>query len=545
MNPPLLAPFFTLAAVSPGRQHSFRSLVVAHLILLACGAALLLKPAAAALGPAGGATATYLSVLGHVLLIAGIIEGALLLGWRLTQLPKSQALEFLLVSPVRPWQFFFAEALVGLVRLGLVTLSGLPVLLLLALEGKLDLFDLPVLLVMPFTWGAVTGLGLITWAYEPAAIRRRGERVLLALVVLYLVVGVLAGEHLKEWLKWLPSYLSDAVMAVFTAVHLYSPFAILQEALSKAPLESLSRVLLLQGLATAAVVLLTVRAACRLQGHFHERHYLPVVDRSRGRRAPVGEKPLSWWAVKRVSEYAGRVNLWLACGFGVLYALYTLAGPSWPPYLGKRVFEIFDGLGGIPVVAAGLVVLGAVPAAYQYGLWDSNTQDRCRRLELLLLTRLSAADYWEAAAAAAWRRGRGYLVVALLLWTAALQAGKLEPAQFLAALSAGVVLWGLYFVLGFRAFASGMQANMLGMLLTVGLPVVAMVLYRAGVPALGALMPPGSVYQPGVSLAAASWLPGPALGAALTLVLARSSLARCEDDLRRWYDRHHGQKVVD
>jgi hypothetical protein len=541
----MLRPFFKLAAVSPGRQRSFRTLVIAHLLLLACGAAFLLKPTSREPGLAAGAEPTSLSVLGHILLITGIVEGALLLGWRLTQLPKSQALEFLLVSPVRPRQVFLAEALVGLARLALVTLAGLPVLLLLALEGRLDLLDVPLLLAMPFTWGALTGLGLITWAYEPAAVRRRGERVFLALVMLYLVVGVLAGEHLREWLTGLPGWLSSALLAVFEAVHLYSPFTVLQESLRQPPLEMLDRVLLLQGLATAAILLLMLRAACRLQGHFHERHYLPAVDHSRGKRTPVGERPLSWWAVKRVSEYAGRVNLWLACGFGVLYALYTLAGPSWPPYLGKRVFEIFDGLGGIPVVAAGLVVLGAVPAAYQYGLWDSNAQDRCRRLELLMLTRLGAADYWEAAAAAAWRRGRGYLLVALLLWAAALQAGQLGLAQFLAALSAGVVLWGLYFVLGFRAFASGLQANTLGMLLTVGLPVLALLLYRGGVPDLAALVPPGSVYQPGASLAAASWLPGPALGAALTLVLARSSLARCEDDLRRWYDRHHGQRIVE
>ena len=47
-------------------------------------------------------------------------------GWRLTQIPKSQALEFLLVSPLRPRRLFLAEALVGLTRLALVTLSGLP-----------------------------------------------------------------------------------------------------------------------------------------------------------------------------------------------------------------------------------------------------------------------------------------------------------------------------------------------------------------------------------------------------------------------------------
>src|SRR5262249_59710006 len=112
--------------------------------------------------------------------------------------------------------------------------------------------------------------------------------------------------------------------------------------------------------------------------------------------------------VKRVTQDAGRANLWLAGGFGLLYAAYTVAGPHWPPWMGRLVFIIVDQkMGGIPVLAAALVVLAAVPAAWQYGLWDSNAMDRCRRLELLLLTELEARDYWDAATAAAWRRGRG------------------------------------------------------------------------------------------------------------------------------------------
>ncbi|HYT92375.1 MAG TPA: hypothetical protein VEL76_26915, partial [Gemmataceae bacterium] len=460
-----------------------------------------------------------------------------------TQLPKSQALEFLLVSPVRPRQLFLAEALVGLTRLALVTLAGLPVLLLLAGEGLLDFLDLPPLLLMPLTWGALAGFSLVTWAYEPIAVRRWGERLILALVVLYLIIGVLAGEHLRAWLAWLPGDVGRLVAGWFMTMHRSSPFAVLQDTLRDEPLEHLERLLVLEGLAVAIVAVLMFRAACRLKGHFHDRHYLPAPDVSGVKRAVVGEKPLRWWAVKRVSEYTGRVNLWLAGGFGAIYALYTVAGSAWPAWLGRQVFEAFDALGGIPSMATALVVLAAVPAAYQYGLWDSNAQDRCRRLELLLLTRLSAADYWDAAAAAAWRRGRGYFAVAVGLWMAALLAGKVGPAQVLTSLAAGVILWGLYFVLGFQAFSRGVQANTLGLLLTIGLPVLTMALYRAGLPALAALMPPGSVYEPlaGTETAAV----GSLLAGAVALSLGRGSLARCDGELRRWYDQHHGQKVID
>jgi hypothetical protein len=48
----------------------------------------------------------------------------------------------------------------------------------------------------------------------------------------------------------------------------------------------------------------------------------------------------------------------------------------------------------------------------------------------------------------------------------------------------------------------------------------------------------------GAGRTAPGGLSGPVLAAALTLVLALSSLARCADDLRRWSDRRHGQKVV-
>src|SRR5262245_54292757 len=159
-----MLPFFTLAALSPSRQRALRTLLAAHLAAL--GLTVLGLQWA-------GALARPLAV-GNVLLILGIIEGALLVGWRLTQLPKSQALESLLVSPLRPGRVLLAEALVGLARLALVTLSGLPILVLLIFQGTLYPAEILTLLVVPFIWGAVTGLGLTAWAYETTFVRRWG-----------------------------------------------------------------------------------------------------------------------------------------------------------------------------------------------------------------------------------------------------------------------------------------------------------------------------------------------------------------------------------
>src|SRR4051812_13903302 len=143
----MFAPFFTLAMVSPSRQRALRVTVLAHLCVLAalCAGSYLNVPGFGAL------------LLGNALLIAGVVEGALVIGWRLTQIPKSQSLEFLLVSPLRPWGVLLGEATVGLTRLALVTLAGLPLLMLLVIDGKLLLDDLPAVVLLPYVWGAVTG----------------------------------------------------------------------------------------------------------------------------------------------------------------------------------------------------------------------------------------------------------------------------------------------------------------------------------------------------------------------------------------------------
>jgi hypothetical protein len=537
----MLAAFFRLAGQSPTRQQALRKVMTAHLLVLATGCWLVYD---------GGPRSA--GVLGQMLLVSGVVEGAVLVGWRLTQLPKSQALEFLLVSPVGPGSLLRGEFLVGAARLALVTLAGLPLLTLLTVvrspahfrEGPLlDHVDVGLLVWMPWTWGLVTGLGLTVWAYEPPPVRRWGGKLILGSVVLYLTLGILAGEHLRQWLRWLPGGVGWLVEEGFAAFHVYNPFAVMRDwfAAPGAAAAVGSRALGLNAAAVLAAVCSVGRAACRFKPHFDERHYAPVADVASSARGKIGDRPLSWWAVRRVAEYSGGVNVWLAAGFSGLYAAYLVAGAHWPPWLGRQAFVIFDNLGGVPAVTTALVLLAAVPAAFQYGLWDSSPQSRGRRLELLLLTRLGTRDYWNAAAAAAWRRGRWYLAVAGVLWLAAVAAGRLNVTCLAATVAAAVVLWGLYFALGFRAFVRGLPATGLGMLLTVGLPLLAYALGKTAGPLWGVLLPPGSVYAPAAGALTLPATVGILAGGLASLLLARRAFREGDAELRRWYAAQAGQ----
>jgi hypothetical protein len=528
-----LAPFFRLAALSPTRQRTLRLLAGAHVALVG-----LIAWATALSGTRSP------MVLGNVLLVAGIVEGALLIGWRLTQLPKSPALEFLLVSPLRPPLVFLAEAAVGLARLALVTLASLPLYILLITQGAIFPEDLPVLLFLPLIWGAVTGLGLTVWAFEPRAVRRWGERLVVGGIIFYLLIGVLAGERLPAWLSVLPPSASRWFLDTFRACHDYNPFGVMKFAMERPAAWAWPRVVWVGGLGALLAGGLLVRGAWRLCGHFHDEHFRPAQLEDGRPRPAVGDRPLTWWAVRRVTKFSGRINIWLAGGFALLYAAHTVFQDAWPAWLGRQVFVVFDGLGGIPVLTTALVLLAAVPAAFQYGVWDSSVPARCRRLELLLLTELDAQAYWHASSGAAWNRGRGYFATALVLWAAALVAGQATWAQVLAGLSAGVILWGLYFTLGFWAFSRGMHANLLGLVLTLGLPLATFLLARQGWTFVTGLLPPGGVYLPTTAALDVTWMLGPVLGAALVLLAARRALSRCEGQLRRWVEANQTGSAV-
>ena len=90
-------------------------------------------------------------------------------------------------------------------------------------------------------------------------------------------------------------------------------------------------------------------------------------------RIPPGDHPLAWWAVKRVTIF-GRINLRLAAAFAFCNALYVVNQAHWPPWLGRQAFAMFDRMGGIPGLSTALVLLAAVPAAFQYGLWTATSR---------------------------------------------------------------------------------------------------------------------------------------------------------------------------
>lgn len=531
----MLKPFFAVAMRAPGRHLAFRRTVGLHVALLA------------AVGWTAARTPTQstLTAVGYFTLVLGIVEGAALVGWRLTQLPKSQALEFLLVSPVQPRRVFVAEALVGIARFALVCLAGLPVLFGMVLAGAVEPSDLWVLALMPFAWGVVAGLGLTAWAYEPVSVRRVGELIGLAGVLVYLVVGILAGEKLREWLLNLPPSVAVPIFDVVMALHNGNPFGVVRNwfASDRVPWVVWERFAELHAIAAGLVVLLGLRAAFRLKGHFHDRHYRPISSDRAAQTERIGERPLSWWAVRRVMEYSGRVNVWLAGGFSLLYAAFLVAGDAWPPWMGRLVFHIFETWGGAPMVAAAMCVMAAVPAAFQFGLWDPTVSDRCKRLELLLLSDLTGRDYWHASLAAAWRRGRGYLAIAAILWLALAVSGRVAWYESLAAATGGLTLWAFSFAVGFRAFSTGNQASGIASLLTLGLPLLLFVLLRTGFDTLAGFVPTAACYLPLKTGLTWSWAAGLALTTAATVSLTRQGLARCETELRTWYDANQGRKT--
>lgn len=531
----MLASLFRIAMTSPTRHAGFRRAVLGHVVLVAGLTLLALR----------SNSLTVLGIAAQVLLVAGIVEGAALIGWRLTQLPKSQALEFVLVSSASPRSIFFAELAVGISRFLFVQLAGFPVLAIAIACGLADWRDLAMLAVMPMIWGIVTGVSLCSWIYEPKTLRRIGEAIALLGVLFYLIVGVLAAENLLQWMQAMPEPCGEWFFNSVTFFKTMNPFGIVHFWFSSDFVEWLAwdRFAGLNLTASLLTVALVFRASSRLVGHFHDRHYSPI-DSSRAAQTEfIGDRPLSWWAVRRVMEYSGRVNLYLAGGFCLAYAAYIVSGHTWPAWVGRGAFNLFESWGGPAMLATAMAVMAAVPAAYQFGLWDSTVPDRCRRLELLLLTDLTASDYAHAAFRAAWSRGRGYLGAAALLWIACAINGRISVMDAIAAAFGSLLLWAFAFAVGFRGFATGHQTNGIASLITLGCPMILYAFWTTQQPMLVALVPTSVAFLPMKTGITLEWLAAFAFTGLITTHLLTRGFARCDGDLRKWFDAHQGLRA--
>jgi hypothetical protein len=538
-------PFFELASRSPTRRAGFSRLLLMH--LLCVGGAALLGAAANSARYAGTDRITrenspiLFEWLGWTLLIAGIVEGALVLGWRLTQLPKSRSLEPLLLSPTPAWQTMLGEQLVGLTQLAFLSLSTLPIFAILIALGWMEPLQAAVAVGLGFAWGCLVGVGLSWWAFEPDRFRRWGERVILLGTVAFLLFFGLFADRSRYFLYQLPLNGGEYVSKALLWTHQNNPFDLVHRiAAGREPL--LVDVLAMTAGCLAIALATAVRSAFRLKGHYIDKNYRPVADDGRKRREPVGDRPVTWWAVRRVNEYPGRVNLYLAGGAAALYALFLVVGEkNWPVMMGRQIFDIYEKAGGVGGFATLLIVLAGVPAAYQYGLWDSSIPERCKRLETFLPTKLDASDYLHASVRASWNRGRGYFLAAALLLIAGYVDRRYGIWELAFAIAAGAVLLAFNFAVAFRYFARSRGNTSLGFLLTVVVPLSVWALGSNGGAGFARMLPPGLVFY------ATSRGSPPADQFAMLVVfvgiaayLLLQAYDKFDQEIRSWYDQHQG-----
>ena len=73
----------------------------------------------------------------------------------------------------------------------------------------------------------------------------------------YLVVGVLAGENLRQWLAWLPTTVEAIILRAFRWFHEANPFGVMKLAMENPPWAMVERQteLALMGLAMTALLL--------------------------------------------------------------------------------------------------------------------------------------------------------------------------------------------------------------------------------------------------------------------------------------------------
>ncbi|MEK6233322.1 MAG: hypothetical protein N2C14_01270, partial [Planctomycetales bacterium] len=396
--------------------------------------------------------------------LMAVIVGGSLTGWRVTQLPKSRTAEFFLMTPRTDWEIVRIEIVGGMLRTAYVIGANVPFILAMWGGGWITPVEATALIVVPVAAGWTAGLVLAAVAYAPLWVRRFGERMVLVCILVYLVLFGLLTElfvlnfvsYAAQWTQNYRMWVDPAAMADFI-----NPFRLLGVVGQHSDAQVSGR--LAATLAVLFGVCLTSYwwLGWRLRRHYLEENYGSQYRR-KGYVKPILENPLAWWTARRVSRFRGNVNLYLGgttvvlyCGwmlvteyaaqlsklltpvyltwiaflfssgtadFTVRLAEFTTEAASlpleigWPAWAGGQLMKMFWFLGGSAVLGVFGVQFGLVPVGFLSGLWDSNQQQRVGRLELLLVTELTARDFLGGSVAAAWTRGKWYLVGVLFLW---------------------------------------------------------------------------------------------------------------------------------
>jgi len=489
-----------------------------------------------------------------------IFLGGSLTGWRVTQMPKSRTAEFLLVTPRTDGELVLGEILGGLLRTAFVVGAASPLILAMVGKGWITGLEGVALIVIPILCGWTAGLGLAVVAYAPLWFRRLTEAfVLLTILAYMLFIGLLGPVFipwaLSLWLRTTNSSLTILGRPV-ESMRYFNPFRLLgmlgQTHSTDLVWQFSGVVALLGGFCLFAVWFL----GHRLRKHYLEENYGEQY-RKDGKVPPIRDNPLAWWTARRVSRFRGNVNLYLGWGTIFLYSGWLLAGNRWPVWLGSHLMLVFEALGGAAMLGAAAVQFALVPVGFLSGLWDSNPQQRLGRLELLLITPLTAWDFLEGSIAASWTRGKWYLGAALCVWIAAALSPR-QPWFHLGTLAllvfSATCYVVLFFAIAYRSFASvgtDRASATLGLTLTVAWPLLTLALFRLKWGAVAALMPLGGLYLLGRSPVEQARLTGlPAWGAVLEILLAnvgylvvailliRRGLARFEDEIHTWFADH-------
>ncbi|MDA7980174.1 MAG: hypothetical protein MPJ50_15520 [Pirellulales bacterium] len=436
--------------------------------------------------------------LATTLLLGGIVAGGCLTGWRLAQFPKSRSAEFQLVTPSSDIKLVLSQASAGVLRTALVLAAGWP--LVAAAWGAkwVDSQQAATLVFVPLLAGALAGLMLAMVAYEPAWLRRLLERLVLVSILLYLLLfGLLGSYFVPRFYAWKAEFARSPVITTAEGIEAWiNPFRLMREIGGYSSPEFAWRAACVSLVLGCLIMLCLFRLSARLRNHYYEENYGTVRHR-RTSRLLLGINPLSWWTARRVSRFKGNVNLYLACVTVGLYSCWLLMRDQWPSWLAVGQLRLIESAGGEAMLAAACLQMALVPTAFLAGLWDSNMQERCGRLELLLTTPLGGKQFLTASLKAAWIRGRGYILCLLVMWAATAASGKISWSSCIVLCCLSLAYAALCFATAFAHFARASTDKAItsrGFVWAVIAPLVTVGLFLAGAPRLAALTPLGTIY---------------------------------------------------